>query len=85
MACHVLRLLAVTECGACARALPPGYAVITSLIEDPVYVAVCDGCASGLDGARAARQLLAAVRLARSGRQAANLTPAASDTPGTEL
>ncbi len=54
MACHVIRLLSATECGACARELPAGYAVITDLIEDPVYVAVCRGCTSGLDGAREA-------------------------------
>ncbi len=78
MACHVIRLLTATECGACARGLPPGYAVITDLIEDPVYVAVCDGCTSGLDGAPVARQLLAAVRVARSGRR-----PAESPAPGT--
>ncbi len=58
MACHVIRLLADTGGGACAGELPAGYAVITDEIEHPVYVAVCEGCTSGLDSAgRAIRRL----------------------------
>ncbi len=58
MACHVIRLLSDTECGACAGELPAGDAVITDQIEPPVYVAVCDGCTSGLDKAGHALRLL---------------------------
>ncbi len=56
MACHVIRLLTETECGACAGELPAGYVVITDEIEPPIFVAVCNGCEDGLEGAdRAAR------------------------------
>ncbi len=58
MACHVTRLLTETECGACAGELPAGYAVITDEIEHPVFVAVCEGCTSGLPGAEQATRLL---------------------------
>ncbi len=58
MACHVIRLLSETECGACAGDLPAGYAVITNQIKPPVFVAVCDGCTNGLDNAGQALRLL---------------------------
>ncbi len=35
---------------ACAGDLLAGYAVITGEIEHPVFVAVCEGCTSGLPG-----------------------------------
>ncbi len=59
MACHVIRLLADTECGACSGDLPAGYAVITDEIEHPVFQAVCTGCQSGLPGIETARKVLA--------------------------
>ena len=55
MVCHVLRL--ETECGACGRPVPLGRVLITDQIEPPVYVVVCEGCTSGLDGARVAATL----------------------------
>ncbi len=73
MACHVIRLLTATECGACAGDLPAGYAVITDEVEHPVYVAVCEGCQSGLPGVEAARQVLESVGAARSGRRTPGL------------
>ena len=62
MACHVIRLLTDTECGACAGELPAGYAVITDEIEHPVFQAVCQGCTSGQPGAEAARKVLESAR-----------------------
>ncbi len=58
MACHVIRLLSDTECGACAGELPAGHAVITDEIEHPVFVAVCEGCTSGLPGVDRAIRIL---------------------------
>ena len=58
MACHVLRLQAEAECGACSRPVPPGRKVITDEIEAPVYVVVCRECALDLDGAEQAIKLL---------------------------
>ncbi len=68
MACHVLRLTSESECGACSRAVPAGYAVITSQIEPPLYVVVCGDCSPDLDGARVALKLVESVGAARSGR-----------------
>ncbi len=65
MACHVIRLLLETECGACASDLPVGYAVVTDEIEHPAYVAVCRGCTSGLGGAERAARLLESLRIQR--------------------
>ncbi len=73
MACHVIRLLSATECGACAGELPAGYTVITDEIERPVYVAVCGGCTSGLPGIDAAREVLEFKGAARSGRRTPGL------------
>ncbi len=67
MACHVIRLLSATECGACAGDLPAGDAVITDQIEPPVYVAVCDGCTNGLDNAGQALWLLESRKSSRRG------------------
>ncbi len=69
MACHVIRLLTDTECGACAGELPAGYAVITDEIEHPAFQAVCEGCTSGLPGVEAARRVLDFLGAARSGRR----------------
>ncbi len=62
MACHVLLLDAESECGACGRDVPAGRVVITDEIETPVYVVVCEGCTSGLDGVWVALRLLDAHR-----------------------
>ena len=53
MACHVLRLSAESECGACSRDVPPCRVVITDELETPVFVVVCRGCTGGLEGAEA--------------------------------
>ncbi len=57
MACHVLRLETESECGACGGAVPAGYRVITDEIEMPIFVVVCEGCTSGLDGGNTALRL----------------------------
>ncbi len=67
MACHVIRLLSDTECAACAGELPAGDAVITDEIEAPVYVAVCEGCTSGLPDAEQAMRLLQSRKSSRRG------------------
>ncbi len=67
MACHVIRLMAATECAACAGELPPGYAVITDELEYPVFVAICEDCTAGLDGATRAVRVMGSVAIARSG------------------
>ena len=67
MACHVIRLLSDTECGACAGELNAGYAVISDEIESPVFVAVCEGCTSGLPGIEAARKVLDFLKSSRRG------------------
>ena len=48
MACNAVRLLTETDCGACGRTVPAGYAVITDEPEYPVWLVVCTGCTSGL-------------------------------------
>ncbi len=67
MACHVIRLMDATECGACSGELPAGLAVITDELERPVFVAVCDGCTSGLPDSRRAIQLLESRKSSRRG------------------
>ncbi len=67
MACHVIRLLTSTECGACAGELPAGYAVITDEIEHPVFQAVCTGCTSGLPDSEQAIRLLQSRKSSRRG------------------
>ncbi len=63
MACHIIRLLSETECGACGHELAAGLAVATDLIEDPVFVVVCRGCTDGLPDAEYAIQLLESARV----------------------
>ncbi len=70
MACQILRLSAASECGACGCEVPAGYRVITNQIEVPIYVVVCEGCTSGLDGVRVALGLLEARRRAGSDAEA---------------
>ncbi len=63
LACHVLRLNAESECGACGCDVPAGYRVITDQVETPFYVVVCEDCTSGLDGVRVALRLLEALAI----------------------
>ncbi len=53
----MIRLSLDAECGSFGRTVAPGRPAITDEIEPPVFVPVCSGCGSGLDGVAAATTL----------------------------
>lgn len=56
MTCYITHMPSGTECGTCAGELAAaGYAAVTDEIEvHAAFVAVCEGCTSGLRGLDAA-------------------------------